>query len=51
MRLRGIIGAMLAVCLPVAVCGGSAAEAKAAAEKGDAAAQFRYAERPRTEPV
>jgi len=49
MRLLGIVSVMLAMCLSFAVRGESAADAaKAAAEKGDAAAQFRYAEMLRT---
>lgn len=44
-----LLGVMLAMCLPFAVRGESAVDAaKAAAEKGDAAAQFRYAEMLRT---
>ena len=45
MRLLGIVSVMLAMCLSFAVRGESAADAaKAAAEKGDAAAQFRCGE-------
>ena len=49
MRLLTLICLLLAAMSPVFVRGGSAAEvAKAAAEKGDAVAQFRYAEMLRT---
>lgn len=49
MRLLVIVSVMLAICVPFAVRGESAADAaKAAAEKGNAAAQYRYAEMLRT---
>ena len=44
MRRIALIGTLLALTMPFGVHGGSAAEAKAAAERGDAVAQFRYAE-------